>query len=362
MTLRIPSKRRILLCLPLALAACEGGVPEVRSQDAVIPEPSPMRQAQSLSAPDESGNGGSSGNGQRPWCKDGELSLSQSFPDGRWITEYTCAPGGGIARVRSEGQSDPATGDGSYDQIAILDDGSEELWHFTVDIAADGSTNHNVGTSDDGSESIDSLYTRLDAEGSYRVETTSSMAEGVYVTNGVQGADGVSWTGTTSFDDPATERSPDWSYDLVMNPDGSGTQTVDYAGEGYTTHYTMDFSADRSSSYDFETDLTSTALTPDYTGAYDYAADGTGTGNYTRFFEDGSTTEVQEVIASDRLLQSWVFDDASTDQAIDQTGEMTWHADGSGEGSVSFHVVDGGVQTCQVRVSADGVQTIDSCS
>lgn len=62
------------------------------------------------------------------------------------------------------------------------------------------------------------------------------------------------------------------------------------------------------------------------------------------------------------VVESWTFDDETTEQAIDQEGSMTWNADGSAEGSVTNHVVGGGDQTCAIHVSADGVQTIDECT
>ncbi len=62
------------------------------------------------------------------------------------------------------------------------------------------------------------------------------------------------------------------------------------------------------------------------------------------------------------VVESWTFDDETTEQAIDQEGSMTWNAGGSAEGSVTNHVVGGGDQTCAIHVSADGVQTIDECT
>src|SRR5581483_11085046 len=114
--------------------------------------------------------------------------------------------------------------------------------------------------------------------------------------------------------------------------------------------------------YSFQTDLLDTQVSPDYDGSYNYNADFSGSGSYTQHFDDGSTDAVSDVINSDgSVVESWSFDDASTEQSVDQTGQMTWQADGSAEGTVTTHVVGGGEQTCDVHISSSGAQTVDNC-
>lgn len=345
----------------LALAACEGSVPDVKGRDLVIPDRSPSRAVQALSSPSTAD--ASSGSNSEAYCLDARAGLQQFNEDGSFITETDCSPGGGIAKVRNEGTQDEL-GNGSYDQTTIHEDETQHVWHFTYTTSADFLTTTYVGVSEDGSETYEGVYTYLGQVG----EVTSNdmtelwnLDEGTYQTAGIVGSDG-SFAGTQSFDDPATDASPDWIMDSVSNADGF-SQDVHFVGEGFVSDYTYVVDALGNADYAFATDMEGTEVDPDFAGEYVYAADGSGSGSYMQSFDDGSTLLVSDVIAADgSLVESWIFDDSATDQDVDQEGSMAWALDGSASGTVTSHVVGGGEQTCDVNVSADGVQTIANCT
>lgn len=356
-TSRFP--RSMLLALGafgVVLPACEGAIPRVDGKEIVLPSRSPNKRVQALEAP-STDNADASANA---FCAGGGVQTRNEFnPDGSFVTEFTCDAGGGIASFRNEGTIDPNTGDGEYDQFTVLEDGSESSWHFVVDTLEDGVTQVYDGTSDDGGETSHSVYGYADPEHTTVTETWHSAA-GDYAIDGEYLADG-SWVGTTSFDDPATDASPDYVYDEIRAADGTSSQVVHLNGEGYTTDYDYSVNIDGSSRYSFDTDLDDTLVNPDFSGVYHYNADFSGEGSYTEAFDDGSSMIVNDVFAADgSLVESWSFDDVATDADVDQEGSIAFGPDGNGEGTVTSHLVGGTSQTCHVVIEA-GVSTVDDC-
>ncbi len=339
-----------------ALPACEGAVPRVDGKEIVLPSRSPNKRVQALEAPSTT----TADANANAYCAGGGLQTREEFnDDGSFVTEFSCEAGGGIASFRNVGTIDPATGDGAYDQITVFEDGDESAWHFVVDTLEDGVTQIYDGASDDGVQTSHSVYVYVDASSTLVTETWHSAA-GDYVIDGTYLADG-SWEGTTSFDDPATAQSPDYSYDETRGADGTSTQVVHFVGEGYASDYTYSVNVDGSSRYEFETDLSDTLVAPDFSGSYRYNADFSGEGSYVEAFDDGSSMQVNDVFAADgSITERWSFDDIATEAAVDQEGSIDFAADGSGEGTVTTHVVGGASQTCQIHI-ADGVATVDNC-
>ncbi len=353
------------LALPLigAFAGCNGAVPRVSGHNLVIPDRSPTRQVQALSSPSTDDTESGSGNDAQAYCLDGQAGPSTNDPDGTFTSEWDCAPGGGIASISNAGFSDPNTGDGHYDQTTVFEDGTLNVWHFTFDTSDDFLSTTYTGVSDDGTESYVGTYTySADHPNQSQMHEEWNLHEGTYVTDGLVSNDGTSFDGTETFDDPATDASPDWSLDEVTNPDGTFSQDVHFAGDGFVSDYTYAVDAAGAADYSFATDLTDTDANPDYDGAYHYAADGSGEGGYRQLFDDGSTDDVHDVINADGSVdESWSFDDVATEQSVDQEGSMHWNVDGSADGTVTNHIVDGGDQTCEVHIDADGSQTVDNC-
>jgi hypothetical protein len=335
----------------------------VTGHNLVIPDRSPSRAVQALDSPSTSDASSGSGDGSQAsaYCKGGHAGSETSNPDGSFDNLWLC-DGGGITQIENKGQQDPTTGDGAYDQITTYADGSTQTWHFTI--SYDASTQSSVynGQSQDGSETYTGTYTAIPNDTTHsHMHEVWNLAAGTYVDDGVVGNDG-SFVGTETFDDPNTAASPDWSANMTTNADGSFSQDVVYNGAGFTSDYTYSVAVDGHADYSFKTDLTDTSVNPDYQGSYTYQADGSGQGSYTQNFDDGSTDLVSDTIHADGTTdETWKFDDASTAINPDQTGAMTWHPDGSGEGTVTTFVVGGGQQTCDVHIASNGSQTVDNC-
>lgn len=350
-------KPTLLALSALSLPACEGAIPSVSGKEIILPSRSPNKRVQALEAP--SVDDAADANAESFCLGDGVQTREEFNEDGSFVTEFTCEAGGGIQSFRNEGTIDPLTGDGEYDQVTVYEDGSDSVYHFVLDTLDDGSQVYD-GSSEDGSTTSHSIYAPLE-DGSSLVNESWSTPDGDYLIDGQYLADGA-WDGTTTFDDPATDANPDYVVDELRAADGTSIQDVSTVGEGFTSDYTYSVDVDGSSRYDFSTDLTDTLVSPDFDGTYLYAADGSGTGSYLENFDDGSSMLVSDEIRSDgSVLESWSFDDISTEAAVDQEGAIDFAVDGSGEGSVTTHVIGGDSQTCQVHISADGVATIDNC-
>ncbi len=350
----------ITLALLAAPLACTNAVPTVKhARDPVLPQ-GPQRVAQALSEPSSSDSDAT--DGVREYCLNGALTEQTYDPaTGAFVTRWQCAAGGGIASVVTQGTQDQS-GDGAYDQISTSENGNVLVWHFTVDSSDDLATQVYDGVRDDNSEDSHIVYV-IDAAGDYDLNETWHMRDGVYTTQGLSSADGLSFDGVQTFDDPDTDVSPDWTDDLVSSPDGSYVQDVHFEGDGFSSDYSYAVAVDGTSVYTFTTDTFGNAVDVDFEGSYAYNADFSGAGSYDQHFEDGSLMRVNDVIHSDgSTLESWSFDDANTDLAVDQQGELLFAVDGSAQGSFTTFVEGGAGQTCEVHVAPNGTQTIDHCS
>lgn len=355
------SKAAVVAAMSLSvLAACEGRTPEVQGRGAVVPTLSPNTTVMSLDAPStedaESGGGDEEHAGQcAEWVTVSE-SYNQLTGDFEYV--YECEEGGAIARIVTAGHDDGA-GNGSYTQTYEMRDGSQIVWTYTYTISEDGLSQVYVGTSNEG-ESYEGTYTFLDQDRT-QVQEVWRTTEGDYFIEGVQHQDGT-YEGTRAYDDPSTPASPDWTLDETRSADGTFTQSAEQTFEGYTTSWSAAYAEDGSVEYAFETDDLTTQVAPDFQGSYSYAADYSGSGGYRQDFDDGSILLVEQQISADGgYVESWTFDDASTEQALDQEGSITYAADGAGTGTLTTHVVGGDAETCRVTVAADGTTTIDQC-
>jgi hypothetical protein len=343
-------------CLALpALVACEGSVPQVKQHQAVVPSLTPNTAVQALDAPSSEDADAEAMSGEcEEWV---EVSSTYDEAAGTFASEYACTAGGAIERTTTEGQGD-MMGNGSYTQTYFLRDGSEIVWSYTY--TSDQVSTTYVGTSSEG-DTYEGTYTYLDMD-TTQVHEVYTTADGIYTTDGISANDGSSFDGSTAFDDPNTAASPDYVYENTQQDDGSYSQVVQSAGDGWTSSYTATFEVDGSFDYQFQTDLTETVVAPDYAGSYGYAADGSGEGEYTQSYDDGSSLLVSHVIAADGSYdESWTFDDAATDQGVDQEGSIHYAADGTGSGTITTHVVNGDDEICAVSVSADGTSSVDDC-
>jgi hypothetical protein len=129
MTARI-NRLLIPLLTPLAslaiLSGCDAGVPKVHGSDPVLPTSPLSRAVQALSSPSTANTKGGSGNDAQAYCLGGEQTVNEQNLDGTFVSEWDCAPGGGIDKVRNEGQGDN-NGDGHYDQITTFESGAVQV-------------------------------------------------------------------------------------------------------------------------------------------------------------------------------------------------------------------------------------------
>lgn len=344
-----------LAAAAMALAACEGSVPQGGEHGTVLPSVAPRSQIAALSSPSSD----EASEEEVPACEDWQMVEEQwNAATGEFSNVWQCESEGVVQRSITDGVQN-ADGTGNFTRTFEVDGVVIEVWSFTFTTSADGLTQTYDATSDQGGTYQGSYVYAED--GSSTVHEVWTLAEGTYLIDGSYDAAGV-FTGTTRFDDPATEASPD--YVVVNSPleDGGFRQEVNSQGDGFTSHYLADFAADGSTHYTFETDDTSSEVNPDWVGEYSWDASGVGSGSYTQSFDDGSLLSVSDSFGADGSTdESWTFDDATTEQAVDQEGQVHYSADGSGEGTITTHVVGGEAETCQIHIDAAGNTTIDQC-
>ena len=338
----------------LGVAACDSAVPQASDRGAVLPSIAPRSQIAALSAPSTDDAAA-----EAPACDDWQLTEDTwDGVTGAFHSVWQCESEGVVQRSITDG-IDNGDGTGTFTRTFMVGDAVIEVWSFEYHLSDDGLTQMYTATSDQGG-TYEGAYTAGEDGGSIAHEVWT-LAEGEYLIDGAYDAEG-NFTGTTRFDDPATEASPDY---VVINSDldgGGFRQEVNSQGDGYTSHYLADFSADGATHYTFETDDTSSEINPDWVGTYDWDASGAGTGRYTQSFDDGSLLTVNDTFAADGSVdESWSFDDATTEQSVDQEGSVQYAADGTGEGTITTHVVGGEAETCQIHIDASGSTSVDNC-
>lgn len=350
-----PTYSITLVLAALGLAACDSAVPQASDRGAVLPSIAPRSQIAALAAPaaDEA-------DAEVPPCEDWvETENTWDGVTGAFHSVWQCESEGVVQRSITDGV-DNGDGTGTFTRVFEVDGAAIETWSFEYHMSDDGLTQLYTATSDTGS-SYEGSYTAT-ADGGSTAHEAWHVAEGEYLIDGVYDAEG-NFTGTTRFDDPATEASPDYVVENSMLDDGGFRQEVNSQGDGYTSHYIADFTADGTTHYTFETDDTSSAVNPDFVGSYDWDASGVGSGSYTQSFDDGSLLSVSDTFAADGSTEeSWSFDDAGTEQPVDQEGSVRYAADGTGEGTITTHVVGGEPETCQIHIDAGGNTSVDNCS
>jgi hypothetical protein len=310
---------------------------------------------------------------QRPSMETGILASEAPGECTEWVTELeswdettgdfeyrqTCALGGAIAVVHTVGNEDPTTHVGNYTTTYELRDGSSVVWTVSYHPNADGSYDH-AGSSSDGS-SFTATYT-YNADGSTSAHEEWSYPGGYFYTvDGTYFADG-RFDGTIVYDDLATAANPDFTVVEHDAADGTITQTYLYDAGGLSAEETYVLRTDGSMAITFAYDDPATGVNPDFAGAYDYAASGSGTGGYHQSFDDGGGLDVAHVVeASGAYTESWSYADPDPAVAVDQDGSAAYGADGSGAGSYTNHLADGSSITCSFSVASDGTVTDGGC-
>lgn len=349
-----------LLGAALLVAACDGGLPSVRGIGLAVPSLTPpgtggIRRIPSIDAKSLEDGDENSGHCEQ-WVTEVDTF---NLRTGDFERLERCLSGGEIETIHTTGHQESEQS-GTYATTYLYRDGHQVVWQFTVEPdPADASSTIYTAASDAG-ESFAGHYRSMGDGATYASETWN-LLDGNYQIEGVVEADG-RFNGTVTFDDPSTEQNPDWVLGNQEDVDGTVTQQV----TTYLVHWQLNESvvveADGAYSLSFGYDDARTEISPDYRGGYQFDATGAGSGGYHQFYDDGSDLEVEQQIAADGSFdQRWWFDDASTDQAVDQEGAAHYNADGSGSGTVTTHVVDGGTETCDLTVSADGATSIDHC-
>ncbi|MBN2359285.1 MAG: hypothetical protein JXR83_07510 [Deltaproteobacteria bacterium] len=347
--------------LGIGLLACDTRPPERGDGLApVLPALDLGRGRSAVSSPLSSDNAGDEEDGSAAatcveWVTEEE---SYDPASGEFVYRYSCPIGGDIAVSETRGVDDGA-GNGEYTTTYSMRDGSVVVWTYSYLVEADGCTQHIQGSSSNG-ETFAASYV-YQANGETMAHEVWTLAEGVYTIDGTYFSDD-RFIGSEQFEDPATPASPDWSLEYAENADGSFSQVVSGMFDGWQTDYSYQVAADGSAGYDFRYDLLTSPAVPDYAGHFDYSADGSGVGSYRQLFDDGSTLDVVDSFTSDgHVTESWRFDDATTELELDQEGALSYQPDGSGHGTIVFHLADGSSETCQITVNGDGTIVIDDC-
>jgi hypothetical protein len=349
----------LLAALGLNLTACNPDSPDQNTGFAPVFPALELGRSRAVSSPLNDDTASADDQSASTECVEWVAEEESYHPStGEFVYRYTCAVGGDIAVSETRGVDDGA-GNGSYTTTYTMRDGSVVAWSYTYALDADGVTQHYQGESTTG-ESFVATYV-YQANGDSLAHEVWTLAEGVYTVDGTNFNDG-RFAGTEQFDDPTTAASPDWSMEYSEGADGTFSQVVSGSFDGWLTEYSYAVASDGSAAYAFTYDELATTAAPDFAGHYDYAADGSGSGSYRQLFDDGSVLDVVDSFTSDgKVTESWRFDDATTELALDQEGVMNHDVDGSGSGSIVFHLSDGSSQTCQVTVNADGTSLIDNC-
>ena len=352
-----------LFTVPL-IGACEGSTPQLSEEsvlpDLVLPQAGLQKSGSAkalLLTADDAATSDEESEEEESECLEW-VTVEESFDEetGAFAYHYSCAEGGDIATSSTIGVDD-FQGNGSYTYTLVLRDGTEIIWEYVYVLGDDGISQVFDATSNEG-ETYHGVRTYLDDDNTM-VDETWGLIEGSYILQGTYDEEG-RFNGTSIFDDPNTEASPDYTLEHAENADGSFSQSVDGVFEGWLSQYTYALNADGTVDYDFLSDDLATIASPDFVGVYHYNADGSGDGAYTQNLDDGSLIDVVDLFdAAGVVTESWTFDDAATALAVDQEGEIVYQPDGTGVGTVTFHFDDAESLTCAVTVSGEDESTLD---
>ncbi len=306
------------------------------------------------------GGGGGAGEEEPPAECVAWVEEVDSYDPATGNFEYlnTCAEGGDLASSHTVGHSDEM-GNGNYTQTYTMRDGSVIVWTFVYTLGEDQISQVYTGSSSDGTQ-LNAVY-RYPAEGITEVDEHYVLADGGTSDSvGTYDAQG-RFTGTSSYDDPATPESPDTHLTQVENDEGL-RQDYTYLYDNWNVTYNAFYPAAGGLAYNFRSDDRATIALPDFDGEYSYLPDGSGLGSYIQKFDDGSTLNVEHVINTDgSYTESWVFHDATTAVDPDQEGHVNYPACGAGTGSLTTRVDGGDPETCDLHVEMDGATTVDNC-
>lgn len=168
---------------------------------------------------------------------------------------------------------------------------------------------------------------------------------------------------TWTRDERSTDVSPDRQGRFEFREDGSGDGRLHwFYDHGITARYEIDQAPDGSAMGALAYEDPGTAVSPDGQGTYQFARNGSGSGEYVESYDDGSVfTIVEEYSANGAYDETFDFDDAATSFAPDADGNTHTWSDGSGDGVWRRYDADGIEETCEFSFDTAGVTQSLSC-
>ncbi|MFH1810220.1 MAG: hypothetical protein ABIJ09_15850 [Pseudomonadota bacterium] len=358
--MRIASVTVVLAWVAVAAGGCDVGVPAVHAFGTVVPHLTPPNETGARGIPSIEAKALAEGEAQSDSCQEWSTDY-EHYTDatGAFEVAYSCAEGGEVARVLTQGV-DNGDGSGHYSTVYQLRNGSEVTWEFNFrpDPVEPGATVYTGSSSQGGG--FEGEYREL-ANGLTELREVYAYPDHVFVVEGLSDDEG-RFNGSVSYDDLGTEISPDWTLVQVEQHDGTIQQTIDSTTDGWGVREKLTALPDGSLRYEFRYDDLGTEVFPDYQGQYDFSPAGTGQGDYTQNYADGSTLTVhQDIEYSGAYRETWVFDDELTAQPKEQEGELHYDLGGHATGTITTYVVGGSAETCDLEVFTDGSTIIDNC-
>ena len=163
-------------------------------------------------------------------------------------------------------------------------------------------------------------------------------------------------------DEFATAVKPDRAGKLDFAEDGSGTGRLDwYYDHGITSVYEIVQDASGNATATLVYEDPGTDVTPDGEGTYSFAANNSGSGDYTESYDDGSQFHsIDDYNVNGSTDETFTFDDAATPWEPDVDGLSSTAPDGAGTGAWSRYDADGVTETCEYEFDTAGaIQQID---
>lgn len=169
---------------------------------------------------------------------------------------------------------------------------------------------------------------------------------------------------TWTRDERSTAVSPDRQGRFEFREDGSGEGRLDwYYDHGITARYEIEQAPDGSAVGWLVYEDPGTAVSPDGEGLYQFARNGSGTGEYVERYDDGSELVILvDYAANGSFDEVFTFDDAATSFAPDADGTTHTRSDGSGDGVWRRFDADGVDETCEFTFDTAGVTQSLSCN